>query len=266
MHGSSNALRVEDIRTGHAGLVSIARISEFKRAPMHFNFNIPLREQAELKRDEYKLTDEEIAPFLGYLESREWTPANLPAGADAWAVVGDSAVLFDDYSTATATAINKLRLRYTMFVNAHMNGMIEVPARCSHTQRCLALLRQVQGQALLTEKEKKSGKAFPRLKLLVMPVQLGFSDHHKSFSPMQAEPQLAKNEFGLGDFELSNVLATYPGCMESPQDRGLIAMGDRCNGDYATSYQVGNRMLQRQLKRIDDIDHGCRVATGFLYK
>jgi hypothetical protein len=220
---------------------------------MHFNFNIPLRDQAELKRDEYKLTGEEIAPFMGYLESREWTPADLPVGADAWVVVGDPTAIFgNEYTTATRTAVNKLRLRNPNHVNDDLGDMPPEfsPSRSKRTSQCLALLRQTQ----------------PQGKLKVMAVNLGFTEQNLWHSIDQAESHYAKGEFGISDFELLNVLSTYPACLENSMDRGLIAGGDRSNGVYAPSYHVRNRMIHRNVKSVSDIDHGFRVATAFLFK
>jgi hypothetical protein len=186
MHRSSAALRVteNEHRMGQVFPLS----TEYKRAPKHFKFNLSLIEQAERHRIDYGFKDEEIAPTVEFINSRQWTPATLPAGADAW-VVGTRSHALGDRQIAIATSLRKLTLRSPLPLINEVAGVPDGLYRSNRTASCMALLQQVQ----------------PRSPLIVMAVQVGLRNRHECLSLVQAEARFASNEFCLGDVEFSNV-------------------------------------------------------------
>lgn len=228
-------------------------ITEFKRAPMHCGFKMTLKEQAERLQDDHNFSDEEVAPTFEFINSREWTSATLPDGADAWAVGTPARI--DDYKTSIATGVRKLVLRSPMSVMNEIDLLgpelklkVGAPYCDDRTSRCMALLRQVQ----------------PHTPLIVMAVQLGFGDRHRGYSQEMAVSSFAPNEFSLGDVEFSSIFSTHPEILESQHDRGIVVGGTRYSKN-AVAYSIKGHKLRRHLQHVSCIDHSFRVATSFLF-
>jgi hypothetical protein len=233
------------------------RIAGYKRAPMHVSHDeLPLLALAWRIINVYGFSKEEATPSLDYIRSRRWSLADLPPGADLWAVVTRSE-LFPDIEPASRVAARKLTLvsglpfdddiRQT---NKHIPSELREPKLTSHTRREMIRLWAKQ----------------PLGPIGIMAISLGNSDRHLDRSAINAEKGFAPGEFGIGDAELSNVLMVHPKCLECQDDRGLIACGSRFTGDFTSGYEVKNRRLRRFLHPTDKAHQGMRLVTAFQFE
>lgn len=213
-----------------------------KESPRHFQFTDLFSQISELKSAyPYLKTD----PVVEFVQQGRWSADTLPEGADGWVAVPRAHKVCEHYFTAVTTVLRRLTITYGNTFRDHTYGIPYDVRRTDHTSRCLALMRQKQPDDVL-----------------VLAVQLG--GKYIDLSAKDAQESFDSNEFGLGLFEVANILMTNQGRLSSPVDLGIEACGDRYTPESTPCFNFHNRSLELKERLIDIAEPNFGAATAFL--